>query len=185
MSSETAQSPGSILILTGPPGAGKTTVAHLLAEAAEGKTVHLHTDDFFSAIHKGFVAPWLTESSDQNATISKAIIASAAAFARGGYAVIVDGVVGPWFLDIYRDEARRLGLALDYVVLRPGRADAVRRARGRAVSPLPDYPPHIFEGFADLEALEGHALPISEEDAEAVASSVRRGLALGRFRLVL
>ena len=176
---------GSILILTGPPGAGKTTVARLLADAANGPSIHLHTDDFFCAFRKGFIAPWLSESGDQNATISRAIIASAAAFSRGGYAVIVDGIVGPWFLDIYRDEARRLGLRLDYVVLRPARADAMRRAAERAVIPLPDYPPHIFEGFADLGTLEGHAQPVGGENAEAVALSVREGLAAGRFRLAL
>ncbi|WP_072475017.1 AAA family ATPase [Amycolatopsis australiensis] len=38
---------GSLLILTGPPGAGKSTVARLVAEDAPRATVHLHTDSFY------------------------------------------------------------------------------------------------------------------------------------------
>jgi adenylate kinase family enzyme len=173
------------LILTGPPGAGKTTVARLLADAAEGPTVHLHTDDFFGAIRKGLIAPWLAESRDQNLTVSRVIAASAAAYAVGGFAVIVDGIVGPWFLEVYREEARRKGLVIDYVVLRAAKADAVERAGARADSPLADYPPHIFEGFADLGSLEGHVFSVGAQSAEAVARSVRDGLDAGRFRLPL
>jgi chloramphenicol 3-O-phosphotransferase len=177
--------PQGILILTGPPGAGKTTVARLLADSAEGPAVHLHTDDFFSAIRKGFVAPWLTESRSQNLTVSRVIAASAGAYALGGYAVIVDGIVGPWFLDVYRDEGRRNRLTIDYVVLRAAQVDAVRRAAGRADSPLAKYPPHIFEGFAELGALETHVVAIGAQSAEAVARTVREGVAAGRFRLAL
>jgi predicted kinase len=180
-----ATRPGGILILTGAPGAGKTTVARLLADAAEGPAVHLHTDDFFSAIRKGFIAPWLTESRDQNLTVSRVIAANAGAYAVGGYAVIVDGIVGPWFLDVYRDEARRNGLTIDYVVLRADEADAVRRAAERADSPLADYPPHILEHLAELGPLETHVVDIGAQSAEVVARSVGEGVAAGRFRLAL
>ena len=175
--------PSRLLILTGPPGAGKTTVARILADTADRPTVHLHTDDFFSAIRTGLIAPWLPESSGQNAVISRAIAAAAGAFTEGGYAVIVDGIVGPWHLDAYRNEAQRLGIALDYVVLRLERDLAVARARGREVTPLSDYPPHIFEGLSDLGPLESHALEIGTMTAGAVAGAVKRGLAEGRFQL--
>ena len=34
-----------------------------------------------------------------------AIVAAAAAYARGGYDVVVDGVIGPWFLPPFRQAA--------------------------------------------------------------------------------
>ena len=136
-----------VLILTGPPGAGKTTVARLIADTGQERVIHLHTDDFFAAIRPEWIPPWLPESRDQNITVSAAIAAAACAFARGGYPVIVDGVVGPWHLDIYHAEARRLGLTMDYVVLRPSLAQAAERAAGRVVAPLADYPSKVFERF--------------------------------------
>lgn len=175
--------PLSLLIVSGPPGAGKTTVARRMAEASGAPAVHLHTDDFFAAIRSGFITPWLPESTAQNTTISRVIVAAAGAYAEGGFRVFIDGVVGPWFLDIYRAEAARLGLALDYVVLRPALEIAVIRARDRLVGPLADYPPNIFEGFADLGPLEGHVIDTSALPEADVIAEIDAGLAKGRFRL--
>jgi predicted kinase len=174
---------GPILIVSGPPGAGKTTVARRLAEASETPAVHLHTDDFYSAIRAGFIAPWLQESHPQNAVVTRAIVAAAAAYATGGYVVVVDGVVGPWFLDVYQGTARRLGVALHYAVLRPDRATAVARARDRDDTPLSPYPAGLYESFADLGALEPHVIDTAATDIDALAAQLRQGLAAGRFRL--
>src|ERR1019366_4147702 len=94
----------------------------------------------------------------QNATISQAIASAAMAYAAGGYQVFVDGVVGRWFLDIYKAEAARIGVGLDYVVLRPDRETAIVRARDREVGPLADYPPNIYDGFSDLGEFEPHVI---------------------------
>jgi ATPase family associated with various cellular activities (AAA) len=45
-----------VLILTGPPGAGKTTAARVLAERSE-RAVHLESDRFFHFIRSGYVEP--------------------------------------------------------------------------------------------------------------------------------
>ncbi|MDO5563448.1 MAG: AAA family ATPase, partial [Synergistaceae bacterium] len=39
---------GRIIIITGPPGTGKTTTSAIVArESSIEKSVHMHTDDFY------------------------------------------------------------------------------------------------------------------------------------------
>jgi cytidylate kinase len=86
---------GEVITLTGPPGAGKTSVAALVAGDAARPTVHLVTDSFYRAIRTGFVLPYLPESARQNEIVIEAIQAAVTAFARGGYDVVVGRHRGP------------------------------------------------------------------------------------------
>jgi predicted kinase len=175
--------PAPILVISGPPGAGKTTVARRLADTSERPAVHLRFDDFLLAIRAGYILPWLPNSGPQNAMVTRAFTAAAAVYAEAGYFVVLDGVVGPWFLDLYRQAAARTGVPLSYVVLRPDLAAAMARARDREHEPLADYPPRIFDGFSDLGPLEGHVIDTTALGVDEVAAAVREGLAKGRFRL--
>lgn len=175
-----------MIILTGPPAAGKTTVAELLAAGASVPTVHLTTDLFYRSIRTGFVLPFLPEAQRQNEVVIEAIVATVATIARGGYDVVVDGIVGPWFLPPFRAASERDHLTMSYVVLRPGLDTTLSRAKERVGQELKDVDAitGLHAAFARLGDLEDHAIDTGDLDAQQTAAGVRRALASGTYRLV-
>ncbi|WP_284744567.1 AAA family ATPase [Amycolatopsis sp. RTGN1] len=168
--------PGSLLILTGPPGAGKSTVARLVTEGAPRPAVHLHTDSFYGWIRTGFVAPYLPEASRQNDVVLGVIAEAACGYGRGGYDVVLDGVVGPWALEPFRDAAERDGLDLFYVVLRPSLEVTLARGTAREGRELTDVEPitGMHGAFADLGELENHVIDTTDHSIEDTVDAVRR-----------
>jgi energy-coupling factor transporter ATP-binding protein EcfA2 len=107
---------GSLLVVTGPPGAGKSTVARILADRFE-PSVLVEGDSFFAFLARGAIPPWLPESNAQNEIVTEAAASAAGRYASGGYTTVYDGVVGPWFLPTF---ATATGLScLDYLILLP------------------------------------------------------------------
>jgi chloramphenicol 3-O-phosphotransferase len=119
-----------IVIVSGPPGAGKSTVCDLLCERYD-RTVHLETDDAYGWIRMGYVPPWKPESTRQNMTVSRAAARAATAFAEEQYGVFIDGVVGPMHLPVYVDELAKAGVPIHYVVLLPTVDVVIKRAASR------------------------------------------------------
>jgi hypothetical protein len=180
-------STGRIVIVSGPPGAGKSTVARALAEQAEGPlAVHLHTDDFYAYIQKGWVPMWEPQSLDQNTTVMRALAASAVAFARGGYEVAVDGLVGPWFFEPWKDAAALGGVDLHYVCLLPSEAETVARGTARTAPGAMTDPAVItqmWHAFQRRPSLPEHVFDTSGEVIEATIARVRAALAAGTLKL--
>jgi predicted kinase len=165
-----------IILVSGPSGAGKTTVARILAGSRLAPSVHLHTDDFYAAIKQGAVAPYLPEAHAQNETVTGVIARAAAGYAAGGYETVVDGVIGPWFLGAYEAAAQAAGVGLAYVVLRPDRDTALARGTSRSEHPLTDrlILGEIWDGFADLGPYEKNVLDTTALTAEETADAVLR-----------
>ena len=172
---------GEVVIVSGPPGAGKTTVASRLAEAVE-PSVHLDTDAFYRWIRAGYQPPHQPQAHQQNITVIDAVAGAAAVYAAAGYQVFCDGVIGPWFLDRITDRLHPAALAVHYLVLRPGREQALARVAARDASATASGAATMWDQFADLGDLEAHVVP-SNGPVDQVVDACRTALADQRMRI--
>ena len=85
---------GELVIVTGPPGAGKSTVAPLVADGF-ASSVLIPGDWFFGLWRRGAIDPWLSEAQGQTRSAWAAAAATAGAFSRGDCVVVYEGMIRP------------------------------------------------------------------------------------------
>jgi predicted ABC-type ATPase len=143
-----------VLIVTGPPGAGKSTVAAALVERRT-PSVLVEGDRFFAFLEQGRIDPWLPESHEQNIVVGEAAASATACFAAGGFWTVYDGVVAPWSLSMFASE--RID-RLHYAVLLPDVERCMERVTTRVGHGFSDMAAtrHMHAQFADVDIPERH-----------------------------
>jgi broad-specificity NMP kinase len=184
-----APTPARLLLLTGSPGCGKTTVAPLVADRHEPSAC-LDLDWFFAKVRRGAVEPWKPEAHDQNRTVLSAAAAAVAEFARGGYFTVAEGILYPFMLDLFETACDPLGIDLDYAVLRAPVDVVQRRVQDRRTEP-----PHagaladaavvddLWAQFESHGVDERHRVDAGRQAPAEVAEEIDRRLEAGDFRL--
>lgn len=169
---------GKLIVVSGPPGAGKSSVAGALADGFASSAL-VAGDDFFVFLNRGLIPPWRPEAHAQNEIVIQAAAAASGRLAAGGYTVIYDGVVGPWFLPAFTAAS---GLrSLDYVVLMPSEERCVTRVQTRVGHGFRNIPAarHMYRQFAHARIPGRHLVIDPPDEPEATAAFIRERLANG------
>jgi hypothetical protein len=181
--------PAPVLLLTGSPGCGKTTVAPRVADRHE-LSVCLELDWFFAKVRKGFIEPWRGEAHGQNRVILGAAAEAVATFAEGGYFTVAEGILYPFMLDLFAEACAPHGIALNYAVLRAPIGVVQQRVQDRRAEPEhfgaladADVVDDLWAQFEGHGVEERHRVDSGERTPDAVAAEIDDRLSARDFRL--
>ena len=171
---------GRIIEITGAPGTGKTTTASAVAKESDlEKSVHMHTDDFYHYLSKGAIPPHLPESNEQNLIVIEAFLEAAKRYARGGYDVIVDGIIGPWFLMLWQSLVRE-HFEVQYIILRASKEETLKRAVERSKLDRKtniELVETMWEQFCNLGIYESNVIDTTTYSIQETVSAVQEKIA--------
>lgn len=174
------QPSSALLIVTGPPGAGKSTVSQSLGQRFDPSAL-VEGDAFFGFLARGRIPPWLPESNTQNDVVVRASASAAGTYAANGYFTVFDGIMGPWFLPTFLEAS---GLHhLDYAVLLPGVDRCVERVRTRDDHAFDDEDAtrKMHDEFSRRSVDDRHLFVDPPDGSEAVADLIVAGWDGGRL----
>ncbi|HKX15582.1 MAG TPA: AAA family ATPase [Propionibacteriaceae bacterium] len=171
---------GELVVVTGPPGAGKSSVSEQLVNRRTPSAL-VAGDVFFAMIKQGYILPWLPESHQQNEIIIEAAAAAAGRLTEICF-VVFDGVVGPWLLPTFE---RAAGLPdLHYVVLLPPLDVCLERVRTRVDHGFTDLSVtrDMHRQFVDAHVDSRHLITKAETHPAGLAELIDRQLDGDQFR---
>ena len=173
---------GEVIVVTGPPGSGKSTVAEQLAALLDPSAL-VTGDDFFGFLRSGAIPPWQVDAHEQNTAVLEA--AAAATGRMAGYCeVVYDGIVGPWFLGTFSAATRLENL--HYAVLLPpldACLERITRRQGHGFTDLVAAT-HMWHDFHRAEIDPRHILGSQQQSSSEIASTLVEQLRDGSLRYV-
>lgn len=145
-----------ILLLTGAPASGKSTVARLIAERSD-HSLHLQVDDLRHMMAKGLAVPradepWTDEVTEQFRWARDTACFMAERYAKESVSVVIDDVCVPAdFPDHYTALLERV--RVHKVLLLPSQSALVERLRLRGGAYDQDILAHVPWIYANLGAM--------------------------------
>lgn len=122
----------TIILLTGTPGAGKTTIAETLSRTFT-QSAHVSVDFFRKQIKAGYASPhhWNDEVERQYRLARKNAALTAKNISREGFTVIIDDIIRQKWVEEWRQHL--VGIDLRFVLLLPSLEIAQHRNRMREI----------------------------------------------------
>ncbi len=169
-----------VIVISGPPGAGKTSVAAAICERFD-RMLHVEVDELRGWVKAGYRQPW---AGDRQAREQLELaVRNACAIARETtamrYAVVITDVVLPWQARLYRELLAPLGAdaPAHLVTLLPTLDVALQRDATRGHDSLPERVRAVFGEISAAivdGALPGAILDTSRDaDAQVTADRVQ------------
>ena len=168
-----------VILLSGPPGAGKSSVAEELKRQASTPAVCIEGDCFWSFIIKE------NESLGRKKTfrtITASMIASAVPFALNGFEVIIDFSISPRLLPLAKKVFQSRNIPIQYVVLLATEKTCADRVANREEGKVEDYA-SLHDFFLSFREDGHHIVDTECGDIKSLARQIRSGLNDGRFLL--
>jgi cytidylate kinase len=171
---------GELVVVTGPPGAGKSSVSEQLANRFTPSAL-VAGDAFFAMMKQGYILPWLPPARRQNSVIIEAAGAAAGKLTELCL-VVYDGVLGPWFLPTFLGAT---GLSqVHYVILLPPLEVCLKRVRSRVGHGFADLSVtrDMYRQFQDAAIHTRHVITEPDHHTAQLAKLITQGLDEGQFR---